>query len=86
MPTPLFATAEVQRIRLADHLDAINDRYGEYVIYPAAMMGLEHEYHQAGIIKRVPFHATRDTPSKVYSRRPRSKPVTSLLRLCARSL
>jgi hypothetical protein len=62
MPTPLFATAEVQRIRLADHLDAINDRYGEYVIYPAAMMGLEHE-----IIKRVPFHATRDTPSEIYS-------------------
>jgi hypothetical protein len=62
MPTPLFATAEVQRIRLADHLDAINDRYGEYVIYPAPMMGLEHE-----IIEGVPFHATRDTPSKVYS-------------------
>ncbi len=62
MSTPLFATAEAQRIRLADHLDAINDRYGEYVIHPAAMLGLEHE-----IIKRVPFHATRDTLSEIYT-------------------
>jgi hypothetical protein len=51
-----------QRIRLADHLDAINDRYGEYVLHPASIMGMEHE-----IIKRMPFHATRDTLSETYS-------------------
>jgi len=61
MPAALFETPEAERIRLAGYLDRINDRYGEYVIHPASMMGLEKE-----VIKRVPFHATRDTLSEIY--------------------
>jgi hypothetical protein len=61
-PPALFETPEAERIRLAGYLDRINDRYGEYVIHPASMLGLEHE-----IVKRVPFHATRDTLSEIYS-------------------
>jgi hypothetical protein len=34
----------------------------EYVIHSASMMGLEKQ-----VIKRVPFHATRDTLSELYS-------------------
>ena len=62
MPPTLFETPEAERIRLAGYLDRINDRYGEYVIHPASMMGLEKE-----VIKRVPFHATRDTLSEIYT-------------------
>jgi len=62
MPPTLFETPEAERIRLAEYLDRINDLYGEYVIHPASMMGLAKE-----AIKRVPFHATRDTLSEIYT-------------------
>jgi hypothetical protein len=39
MPPALFETREAERIRLAGYLDRIDERYGEYVIHPASMMG-----------------------------------------------
>jgi DNA polymerase-4 len=62
LPTPLFATAETFRIHLAAYLDAINDKWGEYTVHPALMMGMQDQ-----IIKRVPFHATADTLTEIYS-------------------
>jgi DNA polymerase-4 len=62
IPTPLFTTPETFRIRLAAYLDAINDKWGEYTVHPATMMNMQDQ-----IIKRVPFHATRDTLTEIYS-------------------
>ena len=59
---PLFGTIKQRRMRLAMAADAVNDRFGEYVVHPATMMGLEDE-----IVKRVPFHATTDTLSEIYA-------------------
>lgn len=51
----LFDTPATQQRRLAYALDAMNDRYGEFTITPATMMGMEDK-----IIKRVPFGATKE--------------------------
>lgn len=56
MTLPLFENRLTRRFKVADAMDKINNTYGEYVVYPARMIGLEGE-----IIKRVPFHATGDT-------------------------
>lgn len=39
-----------KRRKVSDAMDEVNDRYGEFVITPALMMGMENQ-----IIKRVPF-------------------------------
>ena len=57
----LFETDESRAFRLADALDAVNDRYGEYSVHTARMQGLDDQ-----IIQRVPFHATTDTLSEIY--------------------
>jgi hypothetical protein len=62
---PLFGSLKQQRMRLAVAADQVNDRFGEYVVHPATMMGLEDE-----IVKRVPFHATTDTLSEIYATDP----------------
>ncbi len=61
VPLSLFDTDVDQRIRIADALDECNNKYGEYAVHPARMMGMEKE-----VIKRVPFHATTDTLSEIY--------------------
>lgn len=58
----LFETPEQRRFRVADALDACNNEFGEYAVHTAKMMGLGNE-----IIKRVPFHATSDTLTEIYS-------------------
>jgi DNA polymerase-4 len=39
-----------KRRKVSDAMDIVNDKYGEFVITPALMMGMENV-----IIKRVPF-------------------------------
>lgn len=56
MTLPLFENELTRSFRVSDAMDKINNTYGEYVVYPARMIGLGGE-----IIKRVPFHATSDT-------------------------
>lgn len=46
----LFDLNNTKKRRVADAMDEINDRYGEFVVVPAIMMGMKNE-----IIKRVPF-------------------------------
>jgi DNA polymerase-4 len=65
LPQTLFDTEVEKRMRIADALDACNDKYGEYSVHPAAMVGMENE-----VIKRVPFHATTDTLSEIYDPNP----------------
>ena len=60
-PLQLFETEDRKRMRVADALDALNNRYGEYSVYSSRMFGLDGE-----IVKRVPFHATTDTLSEIY--------------------
>jgi DNA polymerase-4 len=62
LPTPLFVTPELRRIGIAGYLDSINDRWGEYTVHPATMMNMADV-----IVKRVPFHATSDTLTEIYS-------------------
>jgi len=57
----LFETEESRAFKLADAMDAINNRYGEYTVHAATMSGMDEQ-----IIKRVPFHATTDTLSEIY--------------------
>ncbi len=61
---PLFEGLKERRIKIANATDAINNHYGEYVVYSAKMFGLDNE-----IVKRVPFHATTDTLSEIYDNR-----------------
>src|SRR5476651_852460 len=62
LPATLFPTPEMGRIHAAAYLDAINDKWGEYTVHPALMMNMHDQ-----IIKRVPFHATSDTLTEIYS-------------------
>jgi DNA polymerase-4 len=62
---PLFGSLKQQRMRLAVAADQVNDRFGEYVVHPATMMGMGEE-----IVKRVPFHATTDTLTEIYATDP----------------
>lgn len=57
----LFETDETRAFKLADALDACGNKWGEYSVHPANMMGLENE-----VIKRAPFHATTDTLGEIY--------------------
>ena len=50
----MFDTNNSSR-KLSDALDQINDRYGEYVITPALMMGMNDT-----IIDRVAFGGTKE--------------------------
>jgi DNA polymerase-4 len=60
-PPQLFETPDMKSIRVAQALDKVNDRYGEYSVMSSRMFGLDGE-----IVKRVPFHATTDTLSEIY--------------------
>ncbi len=62
---PLFGSLKQRRMLFAIASDRVNDRFGEYVVHPATMMGLDDE-----IVKRVPFHATTDTLSEIYATDP----------------
>jgi DNA polymerase-4 len=62
LPLSLFDTDLEARMRMADALDACNNRYGEYAVHPARMFGTTEE-----VVKRVPFHATTDTLSEIYN-------------------
>lgn len=59
MTLPLFENSLTRNFKVADAMDKVNNMYGEYVLYTARMIGMEHE-----VIKRVPFHATGDTLSE----------------------
>lgn len=49
-----FEDRELQsRHRVSDALDSINNRYGEYVVYPAKMMGIRSE-----VLDRIAFGST----------------------------
>ena len=61
IPPTLFETDESRAMRMADAMDQANDQFGEYVLTPASMMGMEQQ-----VVKRVPFHATTDTLSEIY--------------------
>lgn len=61
LPATLFETGVEQAMRIADALDACNNKYGEYAVHTARMSGMEAE-----VIKRVPFHATTGTLSEIY--------------------
>ena len=54
-PRELFDTGREKRERLADVLDTINDRYGEYVVRPGLMLGTDEV-----IVERVPFGAVKE--------------------------
>lgn len=62
LPLTLFDTGAEREMRVADALDQCNNRFGEYAVHTARMSGMEDE-----VIKRVPFHATTDTLSEIYS-------------------
>ena len=51
----LFEIEETKQRKVANALDCINDKYGEYLITPALMMGLGDK-----IIDRVPFGGVKD--------------------------
>ena len=51
----LFDLNEVKRKNVSDAMDKINDKYGEYTITPALMMGMEEK-----IIDRVAFGGVKD--------------------------
>ncbi len=59
---PLFEKPSDKLHRLADAADIINDKYGEFVLAPALMMGMENE-----VLKRIAFGNinTRDTRGTV---------------------
>ena len=61
LPATLFETGVERTMRIADALDACNNKYGEYAVHTARMSGMEDE-----VIKRVSFHATTDTLSEIY--------------------
>ena len=52
---------KIKTIKFSHACDEINNKYGEYFICPAKMLGLEDE-----IVKRVPFHATSNTLEEFY--------------------
>jgi DNA polymerase-4 len=51
----LFGSGEQKRKQLSKALDKINDRYGEYVITPALMMGMNET-----ILDRISFGGVKD--------------------------
>lgn len=51
----LFDTAVTKQRQIAQSVDVMNDRYGEFTLIPARMMNMSDR-----IIKRVPFGASRD--------------------------
>ncbi|MFH0864086.1 MAG: hypothetical protein V1858_03295 [Candidatus Gottesmanbacteria bacterium] len=51
----LFASDQARQRKLSDALDTINDKYGEYIITPAMMMGMDKV-----IIDRVAFGGVKD--------------------------
>jgi len=51
----LFGNSQERARKLSDTLDEINDRYGEYVVTPALMMGLDRE-----IIDRIAFGGVKE--------------------------
>ena len=50
----LFETKDMQRWRLTETIDAVNDRYGEFSIMPAAMA-----YMDSYVPQKIPFGSTR---------------------------
>ncbi len=55
MQEDLFDTEREKKRRVSDALDKINDRYGEYVITPALMLGLNEQ-----IIDRIAFGGVKE--------------------------
>jgi DNA polymerase-4 len=55
MQQSLFDTAEQKRRNVSDAVDEMNDRYGEYVVTPALMMGLDKE-----IVDRIAFGGVKE--------------------------
>src|SRR5947209_20345410 len=55
MQEELFDTEQTKKRTLSDALDKINDTYGEYVITPALMMGLDSQ-----IIDRIAFGGVKE--------------------------
>jgi DNA polymerase-4 len=53
--TGLFESERLERESLADAIDAINDRYGDFVITPALMMAMDNT-----IVDRIAFGGTKD--------------------------
>ncbi|MGH2612040.1 MAG: hypothetical protein ACRDFB_03200, partial [Rhabdochlamydiaceae bacterium] len=51
----LFDNDSVKKRKVSDACDAMNDRYGEYVITPALMMGLQDQ-----VIDRIAFGGVKD--------------------------
>ena len=57
----LFDTDHQKRRNVAQAVDAMNDRYGEYVVTPALMMGLDTE-----VVDRISFGSVKDL-AEVYA-------------------
>ena len=55
MQEELFDTEQSKKRKLSDALDQINDKYSEYVITPALMMGLDSQ-----IIDRIAFGGVKE--------------------------
>jgi len=51
----LFESNETRKRAVSDALDQINDRYGEYVITPALMLGLQEQ-----IVDRIAFGGAKE--------------------------
>lgn len=58
----LFETNETKQQKIADAIDKINDKYGEYIVTPALMMGLGEK-----IIDRVPFGGVKELEDIYYN-------------------
>jgi hypothetical protein len=50
-----FETTQTKQRHVAQAVDTLNDRYGEFTVVPALMMKMQEK-----IIKRVPFGASKD--------------------------
>jgi len=58
---PLFESEETKKRRLSDALDSINDRYGEFIITPALMLGME-----GTILDRISYGNVKELVTDAY--------------------
>lgn len=66
---PLFETGDARTRRLSDAMDAINDKYGEFVITPALMLGMD-----GTILDRISFGSVQELVEEAYETRPAAEP------------